>query len=92
MERGGVKRNGEKGLCWCEPVWSYTTLCCVKVPLGIVLSSVTSPWFFCTVLPTTASFSTLSLTLCVVTQAYGLFPHLSFELLTPQLRGVNGYC
>lgn len=60
------------------------------------ISSVISPCFF-SIRPSPRGLllhplTGLPLALRVVTQAYGLFLHLSFELLTPQLRGVKWYC
>lgn len=91
-ERRG-RPNGGKGVGGrvCGSVFSKVK----KLPFAILLWLIC---FFVCLHSFMVSFSILALvyiscyTLHVVTQAYGLFPHLSFELLTPQLRGVNGYC
>lgn len=91
MERRRRKLNWGKGLCWCS---SLTFMLSCLQHDKVSLWNLSSPFF----LPSAVSFSILSLvcislSLSVLSlRPYGLFPHLSFELLTPQLRGVNGYC
>lgn len=49
-------------------------------------------WFSSVFLPNHCGHSFHPLALAVVTQACSFFSLLSFELLTPHLSGVNGYC